>query len=211
MKKSFRTIYALTGAVTGWTALTLQLCLVIAHRKFPLFETVVHFFSYFTILTNILAAGCFTILALPESFRLRKRLSDAGTMTAVTAYILVVGLIYQIALRQIWNPGGTQKIANELLHSVAPLLFFLYWLVFVRKSTLSWRNIFTWLLYPLLYMAYIMTHGAISGWYPYFFINVSRLGYARVLLNSGIVCLVFITVFSLLIFIGRKAGIKKNT
>lgn len=48
--------------VLGWFALLLQLYLIILHRVSSLPETIVRFFSFFTIQTNILVALCFTFL-----------------------------------------------------------------------------------------------------------------------------------------------------
>ena len=36
----------------------------------------------------------------------------------------------------------------------------------------------------MTYLAYALVRGAFDGWYPYFFIDVSAIGYARTLLNS---------------------------
>jgi hypothetical protein len=64
-----------------------------------------------------------------------------------------------------------------------PLLFVLDWLLFVPKGTLRFRDIPTWLVFPAIYVAWTFLHGAVSGFYPYPFVDVGALGYARVGLN----------------------------
>jgi hypothetical protein len=39
-------------------------------------------------------------------------------------------------------------------------------------------------LFPLAYFAFSIVRGAIIDWYPYTFVDVSTLGYGKVLLNA---------------------------
>jgi hypothetical protein len=41
----------------------------------------------------------------------------------------------------------------------------------------------------VLWIAYTLAHGAISGWYPCPFLNVTKLGYLLTLRNTGFVFL----------------------
>jgi hypothetical protein len=88
-------------------------------------------------------------------------------------------------------------IVDELLHSVIPVLFITYWLVFVPKAGIEYKGVFKWLLYPLIYVTYTLIRGTFTGFYPYPFINLSELGFNKVLLNSTILTGVFLG-FSLL-------------
>ncbi|MEO7961116.1 MAG: hypothetical protein ABIR19_06205, partial [Ginsengibacter sp.] len=49
-------------SLLGWFALLSQLYLILQNRVAPVFETVIRYFSFFTILTNILVAVCATML-----------------------------------------------------------------------------------------------------------------------------------------------------
>ena len=65
--------FVVVGALMGWFAVGLQFYLVIVNRVESLPETMIRFFSYFTILTNILVALYFTAVASgkrnwPEAF-----------------------------------------------------------------------------------------------------------------------------------------------
>ncbi|MEQ1763974.1 MAG: Pr6Pr family membrane protein [Pyrinomonadaceae bacterium] len=73
-----------------------------------------------------------------------------------------------------------------------------YWLFFVPKGELSWRHPFYWLVYPALYLPWVLIYGELTGRYPYPFVHVGNLGYPTVLLNSlglFILCLIVAWVF----------------
>ncbi len=88
-----------------------------------------------------------------------------GTLTALTTFILIVGVVYQVVLRQTWSPVGLQRLVDELLHTVIPPLVLLYWVLFAGRREASWRACGPWLLYPLAYLALVLIRGAWSGFY----------------------------------------------
>jgi hypothetical protein len=121
-------------------------------------------------------------------------------------YITIVGLVYNLILRFLWEPQGWQRIVDELLHTLIPILFILFWILFVPKNNFKWKDSIPWLAYPFAYTVFILIRGIISGYYPYPFINVTMLGYNKALLN-GIGLLIAFLAFSLLyIGIGKLAG-----
>ena len=202
-------IYAAIAAAAGWFALLLQLYLIIVNRVASLSETIVRYFSFFTILTNIIVAISFTLLYL-------KGIADKGnfftkpkTLTATLVYITIVGLIYNAILRFIWAPVGMAKLADELLHTIIPIGFIIFWLVFVPKQNIKWKNILPWLIYPLVYLSYTFLRGPSANWYPYPFVDVLTLGYNKVLINSALVCAVFI--FFSLLFVGIAKMMSKRS
>lgn len=137
MRKKIDTI----GFVLGWFAIIGQFFLTIENRQAEVTETVIRFFSYFTVLTNILVVLYFTSrISIFQKTQLSK-LSNKEALTAITAFILVVGIIYQFILRSTWKPTGFQMIINELLHSVIPLFVLLYWIQFGEKTNLRFKNI----------------------------------------------------------------------
>ena len=204
MEKRSARIYASVGAVMGWFSVIMQFYLHMQNSPVPVAEKTLRFFGYFTIDTNILCALCLTFITLQGDSRLGKFFRKAATVTALTVYITIVGITYNILLRNTWNPQGMQKLVDELLHSVIPVYFVLFWLIFVPSENLKWKNSFPWLIYPILYMVYAIIFGAITKFYPYPFVDVNELGYSKALINSLIV-LVLIFLLSLALI-----GIKKT-
>ena len=202
-QSSFFKIYLALIALLGWFALISQFTINIQSNVANTSEIVIRYFSYFTLLTNLLVAICCTILVTNPSSKWGQFFSSQKTLTAITVYILVVGLIYNIILRFIWNPQGLQKIVDELLHSVIPVLFLLLWIFFAKKKTIKLKDFFPWLIYPLLYLVFVLIRGAFSGFYPYPFIDVTKLGYQKVFINSLGVTFIFIVLCALFIVIGN--------
>ncbi len=195
MRKSL----ALLFTVIVWFAVIVQFILMIQNRTASVAETIVRFFSFFTILTNTIVALFFTgqVLNVGRTYR-------PGILSAVTVYIFIVGIVYQVLLRHIWEPHGLQLVVDEILHTINPLIVLLYWYLYEEKSLVKYSQIKGWLAYPLAYLVYIMIRGSFSGFYPYPFINVAQIGLAKALLNSGLLTLFFIVISFLLIIIGWK-------
>jgi hypothetical protein len=172
---------------------------MIENRVAPMPETIIRFFSFFTILTNSLVAVYFTMQSLQKSsFR------KPGTLTAVTVYITIVGLVYQVLLRQIWKPTGLQMVVNELLHSVIPLLVILYWYLYEDKIKLRYNQIPVWLIYPFIYLICVLIRGHYSDFYPYPFISVTEIGMNQTLVNASFLIVFFLVISAVLIFIGKQ-------
>ncbi|CAN5539657.1 Pr6Pr family membrane protein [soil metagenome] len=197
-------IFLFIIALLGWFALIAQGYINFTSNVAPLPELIIRYFSYFTLLTNLLVAVCCTTLLLQPNSKLAAFFSKQNTLTAITVYIVIVGFIYNTILRFLWKPEGLQMIVDELLHSVIPALFLIYWLVFIPKFKLQWNSFFPWLIYPLLYIIYILIRGAFSGFYPYPFINAAAIGLKQAIINSVGIAMAFMLVSLIFISIGKR-------
>lgn len=206
MQKLSTRIIALIGAIIGWYGVFTQLYLIIENRVVPVPETIFRFFGYFTVDTNILVALCFTFIFLNRKSRLGVFFTKASTITALTVYMIIVGIVYNIILRLTWDPKGLAMIVDEILHVVMPIYLILFWVIIPPTNELKWKNAFSWLIYPLIYMFYAVVHGAITGFYPYNFVNVTRHGYYKTLTNAGLV--LFAIFFLSLVLIGTGKATK---
>jgi hypothetical protein len=65
-----------------------------------------------------------------------------------------------------------------------------------------------WLLYPFLYLIVILARGHISGFYPYPFVDVTQLGYPKVVVNSLWVVLVFVGIAVLLVKLSKHKPVQ---
>jgi len=161
--RAARTLAALVATI-GWAALALQLGLII--DKFGPLQGTWRFLGYFTILTNIGAALVATAVAVGTN----RRIGGARARLMAATSIGLVGLVYSIALRSLWNPQGLQKVADAGLHDATPLLFIIMWAIAPHGSL--GRKDFVWALVPpALYAAYALARGAIDGWYAYWFFD----------------------------------------
>jgi hypothetical protein len=190
--KDFGRISAAILVALAWFALTVRFSFsvyqAVSHSQ-PVGAALVRFFSFFTIETNLLLATVLTISVVrsqADHVMLRP-----SVKSAVTAYIIIVGLVYAILLRHLAHLQGLQLFADNILHVAIPILYPLYWLAFVPKKRLQWSDPFLWLIFPLAYFVYTLLRGAAFGIYPYPFFDVAKLGYARVSVNALILLGVF--------------------
>lgn len=176
-------------ATIGWLSVALQLYLsinlTIANGK-TIFNGVIIFISFFTILTNILV--CLVLsYSSPASKAisgLAKFFSNPLVASGVAVSIAMVGIIYHLLLRKIWNPQGFQLIADMSLHYLMPALFIIYWALYVNKAGLRWFHSIVWCVYPIAYLCYSLIRGEITYSYPYPFIDVITIGYQQAFINS---------------------------
>lgn len=190
-------------ATIAWFAVLTQYYLMMENRVFPMLETTIRFFSFFTILTNLLVAIYFSLSLVKKKEGYLSIINKSGTLTAVTVYITVVGLVYQILLRSIWEPKGMQRVVDELLHSVIPILVIIFWYLYEEKKAIAYKQILQWLIYPLIYLIFVLIRGSFSNFYPYPFVDVVNLGLKQVLINSAGLMLFFICLSVVYIKLGK--------
>lgn len=193
-------VFQLIGLLLGWFALIAQFILLFQNRVTSEVETVIRFFSYFTILSNLLATLSFTALFLNSIHFFR----SFKIQTAITVYITIVAVVYNLVLRFIWQPSGLQQIVDELLHVIIPILYVINWFMIKERIRLSYHFIFKILLFPLIYLIFIIIRGNFSNYYPYPFIDVSIIGYKQMLLNSFLVLIAFVVVSFIYLYINKR-------
>lgn len=181
----------------AWLALILQFRLILQNGPFTWMSQsmlVTNFFSYFTILSNLLVAVSSTLSLIFPRNPAGIFFSRTSVRTAIAVYIFIVGLVYNLVLRQIWSPTGLQLLADNLLHVGVPVAYLLFWFAAGQEERLSWKQMPPWLIFPAVYLVYSLIRGAMTGWYPYPFLNAARLGYAKVAFNAlGVLLAILIT------------------
>ncbi len=187
--------FAAAAATLCWFALAAQLGLALQTAPATpagIAQAIFAFLSFFTNLTNLLVAIFLTASALGREEACR--LTRPPGATALLAYLAVMSAVYAALLRDLWNPTGLLLLAEVIEHYVVPPVYLAYWLAYVPKGRLRWKHACAWLLYPAAYGALIAVRGAITGRYPYPFLDAAALGYARTLLNLVPLALLFFAV-----------------
>jgi len=197
------------AAVLGWIALILQSYVTISYslsKGMSFLGGVVAYFSYFTILTNLLVAASYTFQLLKPGSRYGVFFSSTKVKSAIAVYITIVGLVYSLLLRHLWKPQGISWVADELLHDVTPVLYVIYWFMAVPKGILNWKDIFPWLIYPAVYFVYALIKGSITEVYPYPFIDLGKLGVQGLLINLIMLIIGFSLMGLIYVAINRALG-----
>lgn len=147
----------------------------------------INFFSYFTIESNILlaailAVSCFTTTKDDGSEQLE------ALRGAATVYIVTTGLVYFLLLRGLEESLQTPNPwANVVLHYIMPIGGLLDWVLNPPIKRMTWKQIVTWFIFPLLYVTYSLVRGPIVDWYPYPFLDPRVGGYGNVLMYSIVI------------------------
>lgn len=171
----------------------------------PLLATV-RFFSYFTILSNLLAMLVTGTWAFAPGSALGRFFSRPAVRGGVAVYIAVTMGIYAGVLASMWQPQGAQWWADTGLHYAVPMLYLAWWLLAVPHGALRWRDTLRWLLFPLAYVAWVFLRGYWSREYPYPFLDLTTHSVAVVLRNVGSVIVVFLAIGGVLQLVDRVPG-----
>jgi hypothetical protein len=169
--------------------------------------SVVNFFSYFTNLANLFAAGVLLRGAALSWAGRQPSPTDERLRGMAVVYMTVVGVVFSILLRNV-DLGSLRPWINVLLHYVMPVVVVADWLLRPGGALASARD---WLLVPagpLLYVVYVLGRGAIVGWYPYPFLDPRLGGYGSVAMHVvAIVALFLLTQWA----VGKGTRLRRHS
>ena len=205
-------IFMLFVATVCSFALIVQLVLMLNNvpERSPTYtNAIVSYFSFFTILSNVLVAKSLGWSLLFPSTKIGMFCARPTVRSAVAVYIFIVGVIYNIVLKSIWNPQGWQLVADRILHDVVPVTYVICWYFMVPAKSLQWNSFLWWLIFPLCYLIYSLVRGMFTGWFPYPFLDVTKEGWNKVLLNSFAIAVSFCVVS--ILFTGVNKYFKSKT
>ena len=171
-------------AIVCWAGLLIQFWTIYGNEHHFLASLWV-LARFFTILTNLIVAVVMTLAATG-------RRPSAELLGGVTLSTILVGLVYLWLLPGLHHRTGPAHIADILLHKVSPLLMSIWWLLFAPRARLKWSAPAKWLIYPLVYFAYVLARAQFDGRYPYPFLDVGRIGWLQAGLNAGGIAFAFI-------------------
>jgi hypothetical protein len=126
-------------------------------------------FRYFTIWANTLiglVSGAIALGRVPPQW-LSAGLAMAIALVAVVFHVLLAGDDPRV---------GLDWVVNGMLHTVIPIAFIGLWLLALPKGRLAWGDLLIWSAFPILYSIYAIARGTVDGVYPYFFLDVGKLG-----------------------------------
>ena len=153
-------------------------------------QNIAHFFSFFTIQSNIIGAVILLYggLVIPAKTRVWDLIRGGATI-----YLMLTGVIYNLLLVDISEELQTTiPWVNHVLHIVMPLVMVIDFLLIPLVHRLQFRQTIVWSLYPLAYFAYSLIRGPIVDWYPYPFLDPRENGYPQVFVFSLIVLVCFL-------------------
>lgn len=177
------------------------------------------FWDYYTNQSNVIcliaiAAGLFlSVKSLKGPLPERWETLFARGEYLVCVWILITCLVYNFMLAPTEeNLRYFGSFENPMLHLFGPLLFIGDFFLFAKRRALKGYDIALTLTYPYLYVAFAWIRGAIVKEnpalsrmvYPYFFLDVDRIGWGMSIGWVAILTLAFLALGSLLFFLNRR-------
>jgi len=148
-------------------------------------------FAFFTIDSNLIIGAVCLLLAI----RLDRTspVFHVARLTGLVA-IVITGIVFHVAIANLLELDGWAQAANQLQHTVVPVMSVAGWLMFGPRGHATRTYAGLALIFPVLWMIFTVSRGAAIHWYPYPFINVDDLGYVRVAVNSVWIAVLFFAI-----------------
>jgi len=175
----------LTLAILSFWAVFLQALYLIKLGRFEL----AGFLSFFTIQANLFVIAVLLI----ETFNgcgisIDRRASLRG---AAVLYLAITGIVYAVLLsklpivKEIVHP-----VADAFHHVIMPTWVLFDWVANPPSHRITVQRALWWFVYPLAYLFVSLIRGAITGWYPYPFLNPASPGGWLGIVTVSIACLI---------------------
>lgn len=167
--------------------------------------SLLNFFSYFTNLSNLFAV----VVLLLGAFRRPSQHSDRQDVARYVSAVnmAVVGIVFVALLRNV-DLGALLPWVNVVLHYVMPVAIVVdwVWLQAPASPPKAWHLALA-LVFPAVYLVYVLLRGAAIGWYPYPFLDPANVdGYGEVALYAAGIFGAFLVVGWALLAIGNRSA-----
>lgn len=204
-----RRIAPLPGLLAGLLGLGLDFFIIIPSmtagseaRSLP--DAFITFWTYFTHLTNL--GLVLVYLAALTGWRWLGWFRRPHTMALLACYITLVMVYYHFALAPFFEFEGGLLIATILLHYVAPLYFLFWWAAFAPHGALRLADLPRMVVPGLVYVAWALARGAVTGDYPYAILDAGLNGYGGVAIGVGMLLLAVLVLCAAAVLVDRRLG-----
>jgi hypothetical protein len=89
--------------------------------------------------------------------------------------------VSHVAIAHLFEFESWSLVADRILHAIVPILAVVGWLMYAPRGFAPRKVMRLSLVFPWCFSTLI--RGELVGWYPYHFIDVGVLGYAKVAVN----------------------------
>ena len=164
-----------------------------------------NWFLYYTNLSNYICMG-YMFVALIVTIK-KARNNESGSVNVAPTFnflcvimILVTCIVYNVLLAKEYSVAHYfLTIQNLLLHLILPIMFIIHWAIFCEHGKLRWYHPIMCLIMPLIYVVVILIRSLfVSGTgvlvYPYFFLNVDKLGWGGVIAYIFALLVIFVMI-----------------
>ena len=196
--------FALLGLVLGALAVAITFYTNIISEMSEgrtLFGAMFHYFSFYTNWTNILLV----LIYFDLFFGWTKLSSPVNCVTGLSSIIMVM-IVYHFLLSATHYPQGIEVITNVIKHYITPIIFTLFWMTSRHIGTLNWSGLYKFILFPMAFLVFTYVKAAITGEYPYDFLNYSLNGFSGVAPIIGAIVVLILFLSSLAIIYDNRVS-----
>ena len=151
-------------------------------------------FRYYTLQSNLLVLIVFT-LYLSNT---KKELINKA-IGGVSIYITITFIVFAIMLSSTYHPTGWNQVSNIISHYIVPIIVLLHLGLNISDYTFVYRDSLYWIIYPSLYIVFIIIYGTSTNDYLYPFFQVDIIGFWGLVITIIILILFFLVLSFLLV------------
>jgi hypothetical protein len=157
--------------------------------------------SYFTIQSNVIVLAASITLALAPARDGRVwRVLRLDSLLAIA----ITGIVYNTLLARLVHLDGLALWTNAALHIVSPVATIGVWLLVGPRPRITWGAVGWAFVWPVAWIVSTFVRGAVTGWYPYPFMNAAELGYPRAIGVTSLVVLLALVLAAALVHLDRR-------
>ncbi|MEJ3403900.1 Pr6Pr family membrane protein [Rathayibacter sp. YIM 133350] len=152
-------------------------------------EGVDDYLSYVTVQTNLIGAVVFGMGAVFALARNRDPRWFTLVRAGAVSYLAAMAVLYL----GIYGPGALVggfffSPTNQIMHIIIPAFAIIDWTSVRGRTRLPWTAVAVIMAYPVAWIALTVVRGAITGWYPYEFLDPQMAGGpGRVAVFAGLI------------------------
>jgi hypothetical protein len=170
------------------------------------------FYVYFTNISNFLCIGVMFVGLIQT---IKKKEDSYVSTTPMLKFIGMLGILLTFLVFNIMlagaadrDPQANWRIGSLCFHVVLPIMYIADWFLFYERKKCKWYYPLASISFPLAYAIFLLIQAIILNFdssiliptgktpliYPYFFVDLDKLGAGGVLMWVGILSVAFIVV-----------------
>ena len=190
--------------------------LVAIFASFGIFDDYTMFrWDFYVHFTNLSNYFCIAVMTAQLVQTARKKEDSYVTAIPLLKFIGMLGILLTFLVFNIMlagaegrDPQANWRIGSLCFHVVLPVMYIADWFLFYERKKCKWYYPIASIAFPLVYVIFLLIQAVILKFdssilipttttpliYPYFFVNLDKLGVSGVLMWIGILSVAFVVI-----------------
>lgn len=162
----------------------------------------IEIFKYFTLQSNLIVFFYFAFLYLGKY---KDNTLFDRLIGGVVIYITITFFVFAIFIEPVVSPKGFGLVGSILNHYVTPVLVIGFMVRFREDYFFSNKDIKLWIIYPAIYLVFLLTLGMLTNDYLYPFFQVEEVGFIGLSISVVSIIILFLFLsFSFVKIVSKK-------